>query len=185
MPMSLTVRIAAIGLFVCCNASLNEKQQHSNAFFRDYGALIGVSNAQGMRFVSSQSDAIGETHLTWHQFHGDVPVFAGMIKTHFSASHELKAVTGTAIPDINVSTTPAFTRQQAAATARAAVVAERGELTGLRIGTTALYVYREGLAQGVDGPNHLAWEIEVTDGAGVRDLVYIGAHSNKVIDKVV
>jgi Zn-dependent metalloprotease len=242
--MSHTVRIAAVGLFVCCNASLifgqsaagqqareaalsrletatggaavvtdhkatgaarfvrvepgsnrslgngrasslAEKQQHSNAFFRDYGALIGVSNPQGMRFVSADSDAIGETHLTWHQFHGEVPVFAGMIKTHFSATHELKAVTGTAIPDIDVSTTPAFTRQQASSTARAAVVAERGELSGLRIGTTALYVYREGLAQGVDGPNHLAWEVEITDGAGVRDLVYVGAHSNKIIDKVV
>jgi Zn-dependent metalloprotease len=165
-------------------ATLNEKQQHSNAFFRDYGALIGVSNAQGMRFVSSDTDAIGETHLSWRQFHGDVPVFAGMIKTHFNAAQELKAVTGTAIPDITVSTSPAFARQQAALAARAAVVAERGELAGLRIGTGTLYIYREGLAQGVDGPNHLAWEIEVTDGAAVRDLVYVGAHSGKVIDKV-
>ena len=32
--------------------------------------------------------------------------------------------------------------------------------------------------------NHLAWEIEVTDGAGIRDFVYVGAHSGKVIDRI-
>jgi hypothetical protein len=62
--------------------SANAKQQQSQAFFRDYGALIGVSDANGMRFAASNSDAIGKTHLTWKQFHGNVPVFAATIKTH-------------------------------------------------------------------------------------------------------
>jgi Zn-dependent metalloprotease len=137
-----------------------------------------------MRFVSSDTDSIGETHLTWRQFHGDVPVYAATIRTHFDAQHQLKAVTGTAIPALDVNTAPAWTGARAAQVARAAVVAARGDSSALRIGTTTLYVYREGLAQGLNGPNHLAWEIEVTDRAGVRDLVYVGAHSGKVINRV-
>ena len=68
--------------------------------------------------------------------------------------------------------------------ARASVAAERGDAEALRIGTVTLYVYREGLAQGVPGENHLAWEVEVTDGAGIRDFVYVGAHTGKVIDRI-
>jgi Zn-dependent metalloprotease len=161
-----------------------EKQQQSALFFRDYGALMGITDASGLRLASTATDALGETHLTWKQFHGNVPVFAGTIKTHFDSSHQLKAVTGTAIPDIGVNPTPSWTRERAAAIARAAVVADRGNSDALRVGTATLYIYREGLAQGVPGANQLAWEIEITDGAGIRDLVYVGAHSGKVIDKV-
>ncbi len=45
-------------------------------------------------------------------------------------------------------------------------------------------MYREGLAQGVPGESHLAWEVEVTDGAGIRDFVYVDAHSGKFIDRI-
>jgi Zn-dependent metalloprotease len=161
-----------------------DKEQQSTAFFRAYGALVGISDPLSLRLASSMIDALGETHLTWQQFHGTVPVFAGTIKTHFDRSHQLKAVTGTAIPDILVDTTPSWTSERAAVVGRAAVIADRGDSDALWIGRTELYVYREGLAQGVPGVNHLAWEIEVTDGAGIRDLVYVGAHSGKVINKV-
>jgi Zn-dependent metalloprotease len=165
-------------------ATAREKQQQSTTFFQDYGALIGVNDPASLRLVSSTTDVLGETHLTWHQFYGAVPVFAGMLKTHFDRSNRLTAVTGTAIPDIALDPNPSWTSARAGQVARAAVVAERGESDALRIGQTKLYVYREGLAQGVPGVNHLAWEIEVTDGAGIRDLVYVGAHSGKVIDRV-
>ena len=164
--------------------SAEAKQQQSRAFFRDYGGLIGISDPIGMRLASATTDQIGETHLTWKQFHGDVPVFAATIRTHFDAAQQLKAVTGTAIPEIAVSTVPAWTSDRAAQVAREAVIAERGASDTLRTGSATLYVYREGLAQGVQGPNHLAWEIEVTNDAAIRDLVYVSAQSGRVIDKV-
>ena len=43
---------------------------------------------------------------------------------------------------------------------------------------------REGLAKGVPGPNHLAWQVEVGDGAGVREFVYVDAHTGKFIDQI-
>src|SRR5215208_4166149 len=161
-----------------------DKQQQSRAFFRDYGAAAGISDPFSLRLASSTADTLGETHLTWQQFYGTVPVFAATIKTHFDRSNRLRAVTGTAIPDIDVDATPSWSGERAAQAARAAVVADRGESDALRIAATTLLVYREGLAQGVPGVNHLAWQVEVTDGAGIRDLVYVGAHSGKVIDKV-
>jgi len=161
-----------------------DKQEHSAAFFRDYGAALGISDPQSLRLVSTATDRLGETHLTWKQFYGAVPVFAATIKTHFDASHQLKVVAGTAIPDITVDATPAWSGDRAAQVARGSVAAERGNGESLRIGTVTLYVYREGLAQGVPGENHLAWEVEVTDGAGIRDFVYVGAHTGKVIDRI-
>jgi hypothetical protein len=127
---------------------------------------------------------VGETHLTWKQFYGSIPVFAGTIKTHFDKSGRLKAVTGTGIPGIAVDPTPTWSTASAAQVARASVASERGHADALRIGTVTLYVYRQGLAQGVPGESHLAWEVEVTDGAGIRDFVYVDAHSGKVIDRI-
>jgi Zn-dependent metalloprotease len=161
-----------------------EKQRESAAFFRDFGALVGIGDPASLRLSSAVTDRLGETHLTWKQFYGSVPVFAGTIKTHFDAAHQLKAVSGTGIPDIAVNPVPTWSRERAAAVARGAVAAERGNADALRTGTTTLYVYREGLAQGIPGDSHLAWEIEVTDGARVRDFVYVGAHTGKVIDRI-
>jgi Zn-dependent metalloprotease len=161
-----------------------QKEQESVLFFRDYGATLGIGDPASLRLVSTATDGLGETHLTWKQFHLGVPVFAGTIKTHFDAAHELKSVTGTAIPEIGVNPNPSWSRERAAQVARASVGAERGSADALRIGTVTLYVYREGLAQGLPGENHLAWEVEVTDGAGIRDFVYVGAHSGKVIERI-
>jgi hypothetical protein len=45
-------------------ATAPEKAQQSVAFFREYGALIGVSDAASMRLVSTATDRVGDTHLT-------------------------------------------------------------------------------------------------------------------------
>jgi Zn-dependent metalloprotease len=161
-----------------------EKQEQSRAFFREYGAALGIDDPRSLRLVRTATDRLGETHLTWKQFYGGVPVFAATLKTHFDASHRLKAVSGTAIPDITVDPKPTWSSARAAQVARASVAAERGHAEALRIGTVTLYVYREGLARGVPGASHLAWEVEVTDGAGIRDFVYVGAHTGKVIDRI-
>jgi Zn-dependent metalloprotease len=171
------------GLTTGTATSLDEKQQHSRAFFREYGALLGTDPSSSMDFVSATTDQIGETHLTWRQSYRNVPVFGAMVKTHFDRDHQLKAVAGTAVPEIAVNPNPSFSRASAGRTALAYESANRAGAQ-LRTGSTKLYVYRQGLAQGVPGENRLAWEVEVTDGAGIRQLVYVDAHSGKVIDSV-
>ena len=164
-------------------ATLADKQQHSRTFFRDYAGLLGISDVNQMQFVSASTDVLGETHLSWKQTYRTVPVFGSMMRTHFGKDHQLKAVAGTAIPDITVDPNPSIARTRAE---RSAIDFEAGNRSGaqLRAGTAALYIYRQGLAQGVPGENLLAWEIEVTDGAGIRQLVYVDAHSGKVIESV-
>jgi Zn-dependent metalloprotease len=163
--------------------SLAAKQQQSRAFFKQYATLLGIDDLAGMEFVASSTDAIGETHLTWKQRYRNVPVFGTMLRSHFDREHQLKAVAGTAVPGISVNPTPSIARARAERAALAFESPNRPNAQ-LRIGTVAVYVYRQGLAQGVPGENLLAWEIEVTDGAGVRQLVYVDAHSGKVIDSV-
>jgi Zn-dependent metalloprotease len=174
----------ALGLGHGRATTAGERQSQSVAFFREYGPGIGIEDPLSLRFVSTATDRVGETHLTWKQFYGSIPVFAGTIKTHFDKSGQLKAVTGTGIPGIAVDPTPTWSTASAAQVARASVASERGHADALRIGTVTLYVYRQGLAQGVPGESHLAWEVEVTDGAGIRDFVYVDAHSGKVIDRI-
>ena len=41
---------------------------------------------------------------------------------------------------------------------------------GVSVRGTTLYVFRTGLAQGVEGENHLAWEVEVGNGTDIREL---------------
>lgn len=161
-----------------------EKQAQAAAFFRDYGAAIGVSDPAGLRHVATSADALGETHLTYRQYHGAVPVFGGTVKVHFDAAHRLEAVNGTAVPDLALGTTPARSGAQAADVALAAVARDRGAPGALGIGASTLYVFRRGLAQGVPGDAELAWEIEVTDGRGVRELVYVSAQTGKVVERV-
>jgi Zn-dependent metalloprotease len=175
---------AARGLGKAAAGTEVEKQDRSREFFRDYGPAIGVSDPAALRHEKTESDDFGETHLTWKQFRGDVPVFAGTVKTHFDSDGKLKGVTGTALPDLAVNTTPTVSQVRAAEVALASAAAEHGASANLGVGSTRLWVYREGLAKGVPGPTHLAWEVEVTDGAAVRDFVYVSAHTGKVIDRI-
>ena len=63
-----------------------------------------------------------------------------------------------------------------------AVVKQKGT-TALYARSAKLYVYRTGLVEGVPGDDYLAWEIEVTDGAEVREFVYVDAHANDVVEQ--
>jgi Zn-dependent metalloprotease len=159
-----------------------DKARRSEQVFRQHGRALGVDDPSSLRLTRTETDALGETHLTYRQFHGAVPVFAGIMKTHFDAAGRLKAVTGTVIPDLTLNEHPIWSEADAAPIALALVEADRG--AGLGIGSATLYVYRAGLAKGEPGENHLAWEIEVTNGAGVRELVYVDAHTGKLVDRV-
>lgn len=61
---------SARGLGAGPATTAREKEQQSMAFFREYGSLVGISDPLSLRLASSMTDALGETHLTWRQFHG-------------------------------------------------------------------------------------------------------------------
>ena len=112
-----------------------------------------------------------------------MPVFAGMLRAHFNSDGELTAVNGNVIPEIRVNPDPTRTAAEAAAAAIAAVGADNPGRE-LYAQSGLLMVYRTGLARGIEGENHLTWQIEVGNGSDIREFVYVDAHSGKVVDRL-
>ena len=123
------------------------------------------------------------TSLTYRQYHRGVPVFAGELKTHFNARRQLSAVNGMFVPAVSLNTSPSRTWQDASKVAVSKVENDMA-VSALSARGTALLVYPDGLARGVPGPNHLAWQVEVGNGTDVREFVYVDAHTGKVVDQI-
>lgn len=165
-------------------ASADAKRLRSAEFFEAYGSIFGVSDAAAeLEEVRIATDREGGTHITYAQIYRGVPVFAGELRTHFNAAHQLVAVNGTFVPEIAVDINPRRSAAEAERTALAKVQSDVGPARGLATAATLL-VFREGLAKGVPGLNHLVWQVEVSNGAGVREFVYVDAHSGKFVDQI-
>ena len=174
----------------------NTPNGKANGFLAEYGGLFGVKNAAAeLALLSTFTDSKGATHLSYQQVYQGVPVFAAILQTHTDANNQLSAINGVFVPDIALDTTPAFSGDQAAERAIADVLANppQNELTGavqdlsgahLSGVAPKLYVYRDGLIQDVQGPNYLVYEVEVTNGSSVREMVYINAHNGKIVNRI-
>ncbi len=159
--------------------------EESEAFFSEYGSVFGIQNPRAeLALEKVVSDRQGMTTLTYRQYHRGVPVFAGEMKTHFNARKQLSTVNGTFIPAGSLNTSPSRGWQEASRAALGMVEKAQALSGSLSVRGTALLVYRTGLARGIPGQNHLVWEVEVGNGADVREFVYVDAHSGKVVDQI-
>ncbi len=159
--------------------------EKTSAFLHAHGKIFGISAPDSeLALLKAASDSTGGNHLTYQQIYFGVPVFAGELKSHFDSAGRLTAINGTFVPSIAVDTTPSTTELAAGKAAIAAVESELEASLAVSVLGTKLYVYRTGLAQGVPGNNYLAWEVEVGDGASVREFVYVDAHTNKIVDRL-
>lgn len=164
-------------------------QAESTAFLQQYGGIFGISDAgTELVQVDATTDSLGTKHLTYQQMYEGVPVFAGILRVHLNSNSQLTAANGVFVPRIKVNTTPSLSAETAAEIAVAAT-AERAAVDGatagdLSVATNTLYVYRDGLIQGVPGANYLVYEVQVTNNGNVRDFVYVDAHAGKVINHV-
>jgi Zn-dependent metalloprotease len=155
-------------------------EKHAAVFLREYGSLFGIQNASAeLALVKTQTDHLGTTHMSYNQVYRGVPVFAGVLRLHFDAQGLVTAANGTFIPDIALDSTPSRSAAEAASTAKARV-----DSPGAVAVNTTLYVYRENLARGIPGANHLAYEVEVSNGRDVREFVYVDAHDGEIIDQI-
>jgi Zn-dependent metalloprotease len=163
------------------------RQRGSSQFLADYSGLFGITNAATELGAGTiTQDPIGGTHITQKQVFQGLPVFGAELKSHFDAAGNLVVVNGTFIPGIDVNPKPTRTADSASRAAIAHVRADLSRvLTGkLQASAPTLMVYREGLAKGVEGANHLAWQVEVGNRVDVREFVYVDAHTGKVIDTI-
>ena len=168
----------------------------ARGFFAKYAPLFGITDAFAeLRQVSSEKDAYGMTHVSYDQTYKGLPVFGGMLRAHFDSGNKLTAVNGTFVPQVDLDVDPRLTASQAAQRAIADVVAnpprteENADAaapeapTGLRAASTTLEVYRMGLVRNVPGSNQLVYEVEVTNGADVREFVFVHANAGKIVNR--
>jgi len=162
------------------------RRERSQEFLSRHGGIFGIRNMPAeLEEVRVTTDREGGAHITYRQRYQGLPVFAGELKSHFDAADQLTAVSGTFIPEISVNSTPTRSAEEASRIAVGKVETDL-DRTGLSARGSELLVFRAGLAQGVAGPNHLAWKVEVGDGDGmaVREFVFIDAHTGKFIDQI-
>jgi Zn-dependent metalloprotease len=167
------------------DSQVGSPREKSFAFFSEQSKTFGLTNpASELRLAKEESDRTGGGHLSFDQVYNGVPVFAGVIKTHFNSAGDLRAVNGVIVPDIELNTTPSRTSAEAASVALAKVQYDSPNTAALTARRSKLYIYRTGLAQGIEGEDHLVWEIEVSNGKDVREFVYVDAHSGKFVDQI-
>ncbi len=163
-------------------------------FVSQYGALLGLGDSSGSLVpVASKTDEHGATHVTYNQVYQGVPVFGGTVRVHVDTDESLTGVNGNVVPDINLATTPKLSEAQAGQRAIAHVIAdpprdENGNppefLTADDLTTSAkLFVYRVGLVRDVPGTSQLVYEVVVTNGENVREVVYVHAHAGKIVNR--
>jgi Zn-dependent metalloprotease len=164
--------------------SVQAKNSEALAFVGRHAQAFGQRVAYAdVKLRKAERDHLGRSHLSYSQDYGGVPVFGASLKVHFDDGDELAAVTGTLIPDIDVSIAPSRSAADAENTALnfLAATVSRGDLA---VRSSRLLIFREGLAKGVPGPNHLAYEVEIGNSVDVREFLYIDAHTGKYIDQI-
>jgi Zn-dependent metalloprotease len=178
------VRLPAGATGTAAAATAQARQDRAAAFVNRYADVFGLRNGVAdLELRRTQIDNVGQAHLSYTQVYAGLPVFGAALKAHFDARGQLTVVNGTLVPDIDVSPAPSRSAADAAnaavqyvtAAKPAAMVSARG---------TQLMIFREGLVKGVPGANHLAYEVEVGNGAAIREFVYVDAHTGKVIDQI-
>ena len=167
-------------------------QAKAHDFIAEYGALLGVVDQdQQLITTSVKKDANGGEHVTYRQVQNGVPVFGAVLKAHIDKNGNLTAVNGTIVPDANISTTPTLTPEQAAGRAIAIVRAAppTNEITGRDADTSSLTatarlsIYRQGLIKGAEGASQLAYEVHVTNGGSINEVLFVHAHAGKTLNR--
>jgi len=156
------------------------------SLFERYGEAFGIEDpARELEQTSDHMDPFGRLHLSFRQVYHGVPVFAAVLRAHFDQHGELSSINGIFVPDISLDTSPTLRSAEAAEAARRHTAKLHGlHQDDLVLSVPKLVVYREGLARGVPGTDRLAWQVEVTDGSSVRDVLFVDSRRGTLIDRI-
>jgi bacillolysin len=173
----------------------------ADLFLAAYGSLFGIQNRDGeLELESRVQDQYGFTHTSYSQVYRGIPVFGGILNVHANRSGAISAANGIFVPDITVSITPGLSadavgQQAITATLERWSAGQTSSITGevlaspiqldvddLIIASSELVIYRQGLAQGIQGPSLLTYAFEIT-GPNVREFIFVDAHKGVVLDQ--
>ena len=161
--------------------------QSSLGFFSRHGSIFGINNPESeLRVTDTFTDRLGHRHTTLAQIYRGVPVLGGMLRLHEGTDGRVRVVNGLFVPGIDIDPKPTLPSFKAEATAfnLAADGISVLDLPWLEAGPATLMVLRTNLARGMPGTDHLVWEVEVSDGRAYREILYLDAHTGKLVDRV-
>lgn len=150
-------------------------------FFKDRGDIFGMQSPNAeLKPLKVEKDDLGMQHITYQQVYQGLDVFGANLKAHFNQEGNLTAVNGTFVPNINLNTLPNVS--EANAMERALKSVDR--TSGATPVSSQLLVFRENLVKGTPGSDRLAWQVLVSNGSNVKQMVFVDAHAGKVIDSI-
>jgi Zn-dependent metalloprotease len=170
-------------------ASRSDAVRKASVYLNSYAPAFGATAHQLVR-AGTRADRYGWTVSFTQQFHG-IPVFGSMLKAQVDRSGALTAVNGYAVPLRNLSTKAQITRKGAARRAVGSVrqdpptneKGKPGSTRGLTASSVKKFVYRIGTLKAERGPSVLVYRVEVTNRRNIRDMVFIDAHTGKLVNR--
>ncbi len=157
-----------------------DAEQLARKFIQTHGAAFGNNNlALNLETISNHAVKANGNFIRFQQTYRKVPVIAGELNVHITLTHQVASMNGEVLPDIDVDTTPTIT--ESAAEKIALIIVQKGypnarrTLMAVRKG---LWIFHPKLLGSPETPvTTLNWRFEVRDGAEVRALVLINAHT--------
>jgi len=136
-------------------------------------------------FKETRKDNYGLEHVTIQQFFQGVPVYEGTMKFHFNLANEITSLNGNFILVDKLNTVASVSEEEAARIAIKIVTSQQPDPlpAPLKVYKSNLSVFQKGLVQGYKGPLHLVYEIEVRNAAGVREFLFIDAHTKLLVEQ--
>jgi Zn-dependent metalloprotease len=167
----------SLGLGIAPSAGVEQKAE---AFFTEHGDLFGIRSSTDELILSEDRvDALGERHLFYEQEYEGLPVFGGWLRAHFDDQEQLQAVNGNFLPNLGLDPIARRSAEEAGRTALDRVGGSDVEILSSR-----LAIFRTALLRAGAGRDYLVWQVDVGNGAGVRELVFVDAHTGKVVDQI-
>jgi Zn-dependent metalloprotease len=160
----------------------------TRAFLDDYAGVFGARPGELVR------DAATKSRLGWNvsyvQRYRGVPVFGGALRAQVDSAGDLISVNGYVAPDLKLDVDPRLSAAEAGRAALAEVKADppghdgqAADLTGVAAKDTKLAIYRTGVPRGDVGKAVLAYVVEVSNDANVREMVFIDANTGKPLNR--
>lgn len=155
-------------------------------FLKSNTTMFGLENIlDEMKLKQTITDKYGLKQTTLQQQYKGVPVFDGVLRFHFNKENNITSINGNVVPVNNLQVQPKLTKAEAATIAVNSIKNQNLGYTGNTNYTnrSQLFIYQKGLIQGIPGKPCLAYQVEVTNNADVREFVYVNAHNGKIIEQ--
>jgi Zn-dependent metalloprotease len=150
-----------------------------------HAKAIGLDDpARQLQPMATLRDPLGGEQAVFRQVYRGVPVFGSRIRVHLGADGGVTMINGTIISDIDLDTVPQLDAHVAEAMGLRLIAKQHGLSVGRpEVFPAVLMIFREGLARGRPGANHLAWEVEIASPPKLHEVLFIDAHDGRLLDQ--